>query len=179
MIRFSERPMGIISLILPASITIVPEQSKDSSTRRKFFKITKENFWEIISLKAGENQRFVASNAISIAQSKVEPYLLPLAIYDDDTAVGFLLHGIVPDDGHYWIVRLMVDEKHQKNGYGKKAMELIIGKIKEDTDHNKVFISTSPENTIGLNLYKRLGFVSTGRIEDGEEILVLEWGITK
>jgi len=137
--------------------------------------ITIDNFWDVVSLKVGKDQNFVASNAISIAQSKVEPSLIPLAIYSDQTLVGFLMYGIDPDDGNYWIVRLMVDEKHQRNGYGKKAMEIIIDKIKEDKSHKKLVISTNPENIIGLNLYKKLGFKSTGKIIDGGEVLELTY----
>lgn len=137
--------------------------------------ITEDNFWEVISLKVGEDQNFVYSNAISIAQSKVDPSLIPLAIYNDQTLVGFLLYGIDPDDGNYWIVRLMIDEKYQRNGYGKAAMENIIAKTKEDKNHSKIIISTNPENTVGLNLYKKLGFQSTNKIIDEEEVLELHY----
>lgn len=137
--------------------------------------ITEDNFWEVISLKIGKDQNYVASNAISIAQSKVDPSLIPLAIYNNETLVGFLLYGIDPDDGNYWIVRLMVDEKYQRNGYGKAAMEIIITKIKEDKSRNKIIISTNPENIVGLNLYKKLGFKSTGEIIDEEEVLELNY----
>jgi diamine N-acetyltransferase len=133
--------------------------------------VTQENFLETISLKVGEEQRFVASNVFSIAESKVDSSLIPLVIYNDQTIVVFLLYGIDHEDGNYEIVRLMVDEKYQKNGYGKKAMEIIMEKIKEDKSHNKILISTDPRNIVGLNLYKKLGFKSTGKIIDGEEVL--------
>ncbi len=135
--------------------------------------VTNDNFWEVVSLKVGEDQNFVYSNAISIAQSKVDPSLIPLAIYSDQIIVGFLMYGIDPDDGNYWVVRLMIDEKYQRNGYGKKAMENIIAKIKEDKSRNKIIISTNPENIVGLNLYKKLGFKSTGKIIYEEEVLEL------
>jgi diamine N-acetyltransferase len=135
--------------------------------------ITNENFWDVISLKVGKDQNFVTSNAISIAQSKVEPSLIPLAIYHEQILVGFLLYGIDPDDGNYWIVRLMIDEKFQKNGYGTSAMQTIIEEIKKDKSHHKILISTNSKNSVGLNLYKKLGFISTGEIIDGEEVLEL------
>jgi diamine N-acetyltransferase len=135
--------------------------------------ITNENFWDVISLQVGKDQNFVTSNAISIAQSKVDPSLIPLAIYHEQTLVGFLLYGIDPDDGNYWIVRLMVDEKFQKNGYGTSAMQTIIEEIKKDGSHHKILISTNPKNSVGLNLYKKLGFISIGKVIDGEEVLEL------
>ena len=138
--------------------------------------VTTDNFWDVVSLEVSDDQEnFVASNAISIAQSKVEPSFIPLAIYNDQTIVGFLMYGIDPEDGNYWIIRLMVDEKYQKNGYGKRAMEIIIDKIKEDKNHNKLIISTDPKNVVGLNLYKKLGFKSTGEILDEEEVLELRY----
>ena len=86
-----------------------------------------------------------------------------------------MLYGIDPEDDNYWIVRLMVDKKHQKNGHGRKAMEIIINEIKQDKNHNRIMISTNPKNIVGLNLYKKLGFISTGKIIGGEEVLELEY----
>ena len=137
--------------------------------------ITEENFWNIISLKVGKDQNFVASNAISIAQSKIFPSMIPLAIYNAQIPVGFLMYGIDPDDNNYWIIRLMVDEKHQKNGYGRMAMETIIEKIKEDKNHKKIVLSTNPENKVGIKFYKKLGFISTGKIIDDEEVFELNY----
>jgi diamine N-acetyltransferase len=137
--------------------------------------ITMENFFEVISLEVGEDQNFVASNVISIAQSKVDPSMIPLAIYNDQTAVGFLMYGIDPSDNIYWIIRLMVDERYQKKGYGKKAMDIIIDKIKEDKNYNKIVVSTNQRNTLGIEFYKKLGFKSTGKIIDEEEVLELNY----
>lgn len=36
-----------------------------------------------------------------------------------------------PNDGIYYINRFMTDEKYQGNGYGRKALEILIGMIKE------------------------------------------------
>ena len=48
--------------------------------------ITKENFWDCIDLMVfPEQEHFVTSNAISIAQAKVQPECVPLAIYNEET----------------------------------------------------------------------------------------------
>ena len=135
--------------------------------------ITYDNFEDVIDLKVGNDQGYVPDNVYSIAQSKVVPSLIPLAIYNDQTLVGFILYGLYPND--YWIVRLMIDKKYQKKGYGTKAMEIIIKKIKEDKEHHKMYIDVHPENSVAMNLYKKFGFESTGKIENGEEILVLKY----
>ena len=67
-----------------------------------FKEITKENFWDCVELMVTEEQvDFVTSNAVSIAQSKVQPECIPLAVYDDKIMVGFLMYCIDEDDGEY------------------------------------------------------------------------------
>ena len=89
--------------------------------------INGENFDDIIALKV---EKYCASNLYSLAQAKIYPEAIPLAIYNDDIAVGFIMYGIEPrDNNEYWIDRLMIDEKHQKKGYGKIAMEIIMKKL--------------------------------------------------
>ena len=132
-----------------------------------------ENFHEVISLKV---ETYCASNLYSLAQAKIYPDAIPLAIYNNDIPVGFVMYGIEPrDNNEYWIDRFMIDEKYQKNGYGKKALEIIIEKIKQDKTHNKIKISTNPENSIAIKLYKKLGFYDTGKLHDDEALLILEY----
>ena len=134
--------------------------------------IDKSNWRECIKLKVREDQQnFVASNVFSIAQSKVEPYCIPLAIHDGDTMVGFTMYALDPADGHYWIVRLMIDEKHQGKGYGKAAMLALLDRLKEFPDCDEVRLSYVPENLDAERLYLGLGFEKTGLVEDGENIL--------
>jgi diamine N-acetyltransferase len=131
------------------------------------------NFDKIISLKV---DKYCASNLYSLAEAKVFPHLIPLAIYNYDIPVGFIMYGAEPrDNNEYWIDRFMVDKKYQKNGFGRKALEIIIGKIKQDKTHNKIKISTNPENIFVINLYKKLGFCETGELHDDEAMLILEY----
>ncbi len=133
--------------------------------------VNKDNFFEVIRLKVKENQKdFVATNIFSIAQSKVQPECIPYAIYNDEIAVGFLMYCIDVDDNNYWIYRLMIDEKYQGRGFGYKAMEIIMNKIKEDKNHNVIFISFEPENHGARLLYEKLGFVSDNRIIEDEVV---------
>ena len=135
--------------------------------------INGDNFDEIIALKV---EKFCASNLYSLAQAKIYPEAIPLAIYNDDIAVGFIMYGIEPRDNYeYWIDRLMIDEKHQKNGYGKIAMKIIIDKIKRDKTHNRIKLSTNTENIIGRKFYKKLGFKETGEMHGDEVLMVLEY----
>lgn len=78
-----------------------------------------------------------------------------------------------PDDGCYWIVRYMVDERYQRKGYGRAALTEIINTIKSKRKGTKIRISHVPNNIVVNKLYKEFDFVETGEIIDGEIVLDL------
>jgi diamine N-acetyltransferase len=139
-----------------------------------FRQITKQTFRECISLKVREDQRFVASNVYSIAQSKIEPEYVPLAIYNDETMVGFIMYSIDHAKEELYLCRFMIDEKYQGKGYGKESLSLL-RKIAEDTPGiRKIELSTKPDNSHGINVYEKAGYKDTGVLDDGEEVFILE-----
>ncbi|MBR0577332.1 GNAT family N-acetyltransferase [Proteiniclasticum sp. BAD-10] len=139
--------------------------------------VTIENWAKIIRLKpAPEQERFVAANSVSLAQAHFQPECRPLAVYDDDTPVGFIMYCLDPTDKEYWIFRLMIDKNHQSKGYGREAMELLLTLIRQDPEHHCVYISFEPENDWAKALYTKLGFVPDGRMVDGEVVYRLDYG---
>jgi diamine N-acetyltransferase len=140
--------------------------------------ITRDNWQEAIDLKVGESQRgFVASNLYSIAESHFYDDFFPCGIYDDDQMVGFVMYGRDPrKPKRWWIIRLMVDEKYQKRGYGRVAKIQAIDNIKARPDVEEIVTSFVPENQVAANLYVSLGFVDTGEIEEDEPVYRLESG---
>ena len=65
----------------------------------EFREITRENFDECLFLDVTEEQGdFVASTTFSLAEAKIFTENIPLAIYDQDTMVGFIMYGLDPDD---------------------------------------------------------------------------------
>lgn len=141
-----------------------------------FKEITKENFWECIEIAVTDSQTdFVTSNAVSIAQSKVQPECIPLAIYDDEIMVGFLMYCIDQDDSEYWIYRMMIDKNHQSKGYGKKSLVKLLETIKQDKTHNKVFLGVHKDSTYAVKLYKSFGFEFNGQVFGSEHIMRLDY----
>ncbi|MDR1703271.1 MAG: GNAT family N-acetyltransferase [Clostridiales bacterium] len=135
--------------------------------------IDKDNFKKVISLKV---EKYCASNLYSLAQTKIFPEEIPLAIYNDEEPVGFIMYGIEPRDSNvYWIDRFMIDEAHQRKGFGKKALEMAIDIIKQDKTRDTIKISTNPENAVARKLYADLGFYDTNELDDGEVLLVLKY----
>jgi diamine N-acetyltransferase len=138
-------------------------------------KIDTNNWKECIALQVDDSQKtFVAANVFSLAEVSFYPTYKALAIYNDDTMVGFLLYGKDPDDGKYWIPRMMIDKKYQHLGYGKSAMIQLIKKLKRKTDCGAIYISHEPGNVIAGKLYSSLGFQNTGEINEGETVKRLD-----
>jgi diamine N-acetyltransferase len=135
--------------------------------------IDRNNFRQCIKLKVAAGQEeFVAGNAVSIAESKIYPHLVPQAVYADETLVGFAMHGRDPDDKTYWIVRLMIDEKYQGKGYGTAAIGELIEKMERLPECYEIFLSYAPENAAAEKLYLRLGFERTGETNNDNELVM-------
>jgi diamine N-acetyltransferase len=137
--------------------------------------ITPENYSSIISMQVREDQKgFVASNVHSLAEAHVFPGRCPLAIYADETPVGFLMYVNLEDRQQHWIFRLMIAAEHQGQGYGRAAMLLLIDRMRAIPDCRQIYISYEPENDVARKLYASLGFAATGEFEGGEEVARLE-----
>ncbi|MCA0456282.1 MAG: GNAT family N-acetyltransferase [Chloroflexi bacterium] len=135
--------------------------------------VTAENWHECVRLKVDESQNgFVAPNVYSLAQAKFEPESVPLAIYNDDQMVGFLMYH--PEDYQmakiWFIERLMVGHPYQGKGYGRAAMQTLIDELRAQPGYQAILISFVPENTAAKKLYASLGFDDTGEIEEGEMV---------
>ena len=143
----------------------------------EFKEIDRENFWEVVDLKVTKEQNyFVASNAISIAQSKVQPECIPYAVYYDETLIGFVMYCLDAKDNEYWIYRMMIEQKFQGKGYGYKTLEKLIQMIKEkDVSKHKIYLDVVINNKVAISLYKKLGFEFDGRIIENEHVMVLEY----
>ncbi len=136
--------------------------------------ITQDNFRACINLKVAESQtRFVATNLMSIAQSKVMPELIPLGVYDGDEMVGFVLYGT--EEGRWWLVRLMVAEAQQGKGYGKAAIRALVERLAHEAPEcDELYLSYVPGNERAERLYLEMGFEPTGEIDPhGETVLRL------
>jgi diamine N-acetyltransferase len=138
-------------------------------------KLSRDNLFECIGLNTHEDQKeFVATNVVSIAQAYVEPTWVPLAIYADDTMVGFVMYGRDAETGFDWIIRLMIDARYQGHGYGRATMLELLPMLKQSPDSKGIKISYEPKNRTAERLYAQLGFRPTGEIEEGEVVAQLQ-----
>ncbi|MEW6031436.1 MAG: GNAT family N-acetyltransferase [Bacillota bacterium] len=131
------------------------------------------NWLECVRLTVSEAQKgMVASNAFSLCQARYEPGWKPLAVYEKDRMVGFVMFSETahPEWG-YWIVRLMIDKAHQGRGLGRATLVEVLRLMAENPDCQEVFISHHPENKVADRLYTSLGFVRTGTVLDNGEVV--------
>lgn len=134
--------------------------------------ITKLNWETCISLKVEKDQeKFVASNLYSLAESRFENSFLPLGIYAENQMIGFAMIGKDPADGVYWIVRFMIDKGYQGRGYGWEALQIILSYMKSRYDVSPfLLLGVNPDNLQATRLYQKAGFRDTGKIADREVI---------
>ncbi|WP_291563555.1 MULTISPECIES: GNAT family N-acetyltransferase [unclassified Clostridium] len=126
-----------------------------------FKNITADNWREAIALKISkEQERYLPhSNLISIAESKFYPEWTTLGIYKDEDIIGFSIYGLEDErDKEIWLIRYMIDERYQGQGYGKYTLEKLIEKIKEETKCDRICLSFHPESRVAEKLYSGLGF---------------------
>ena len=129
-------------------------------------KVTRENFRECLNLQVTELQKsWVATTTKSLAEAYVDPNLFPLAVYDgavcgyeqpEAPMIGFTMYEIAAGVG--FIIRLMIDQKYQRQGYGKATMIEVIRRLKLYPDVEMIATSYRQGNKIAAELYQGLGF---------------------
>lgn len=137
--------------------------------------VSEKTFKRIINMKLSEEQnRFVASNVVSLAQAwlyydETRPY----AICDDEKVVGFMMLDWDENERTVGIWRFMIASEYQKMGYGKAAVIATINMIKEEDKFDMIHLDYVEGNTVARELYYKLGFRENGEIENGEIIMTL------
>ncbi len=146
----------------------------------KLESVNDNNREAVLALSVREDQPFVAPNDVSLRQADEanaeQPGIArPFAIYADEKLVGFCMFAFDPEeedeDDRYWLWRFMIDKNEQGKGYGQAALQEIIRYFKEN-GADRLFLSTEPENELGLHIYHKAGFRETGMIDGGEAVLM-------
>ena len=123
-------------------------------------KINRSNYEECIALKVRKDQEnFVASNIRSLVEAAYEPELHPLAIYNDDQMIGFVLYDFDEDIKGWSMSRFMIGEQFQHLGYGKAALQAFLSYFKTNYPSvDTLYTSAEVENKVAIHLYETYGF---------------------
>ncbi|MBR4743921.1 MAG: GNAT family N-acetyltransferase [Oscillospiraceae bacterium] len=142
--------------------------------------VNENNRDAVLALSVREDQPFVATNAVSLRQAdetnaEAPGVARPFGIYADGRLVGFCQFAFDPEaddeDDRYWLWRFMIDRSEQGKGYGQAALREIIRYFR-DNGADRLYLSTEPENELGMHIYRKAGFRGTGITSDGEAVMM-------
>lgn len=143
--------------------------------------VERDDLRPLFRLKVSDAQDgFVAPNEITLAQAPYETGAYVFSIYADEVIVGlmamldfrehkYLEEGDDPEAAYLW--RLLIGADHQGKGYGRAAMDWAFDWAKA-RGNPRFVTSVVKENADGMRFYAELGLEPTGRIEDGEVVLM-------
>jgi diamine N-acetyltransferase len=130
-----------------------------------------DNWRACTALEVDEPQlRFVAPVAyyLSMCAYGDSPWR-PLAVRADGAVVGFVMWGIDPADESFWIGGLVIDRRHQRQGYGRAVVTQLLDRAASD-GRQEAALSYDPQNGSARSLYASMGFVETGEVEGDETV---------
>jgi len=128
-----------------------------------------------------DQEQFVAPNGLTMAQTPWEPGSEVFGIWEGEIAVGLLAiidfshpdavleEGEDRDSLYVW--RLLIDEDHQRKGYGTAALNFA-KQMMRDRGLNSISLGVMDKPGSAVPVYEREGFVRTGIFINGEAQMV-------
>jgi diamine N-acetyltransferase len=142
--------------------------------------ITDENRQAVLALRVEPSQeRFVGTVAGALRDARDIPEGKPWyrAIYADEQPVGFLMlsWNVTPEPpriiGPWFLWKLLIDERHQRRGYGRDAVRLVADIVRAN-GATKLLTSCVPAEDGPEPFYRRIGFTPTGELDENGEIIL-------
>ena len=148
--------------------------------------LTESNRATVVGLSVAPAQRrFVGSVAGALEDAAAIPEGNPWyrAIYADDEPVGFVMLSwdVTPDPpriiGPWFLWKLLIDERHQRTGYGHAAVRLVADVVRAQ-GATELLTSYAEGDGEPWPFYRSAGFRPTGELdENGEIILSLDLSV--
>lgn len=148
--------------------------------------VTEADRAAVLALRRRPGQeRFVSSVAESLEEAEEYPHACPRmwSVKDGDEVVGFVMisdgipaAALAADPelvGPYFLWKLLIDAPRQRRGYGRATVDAVVDHVRR-AGGTTLYVSYSEGEGTPLPFYLGYGFVRTGRIADGEEVLSLD-----
>lgn len=151
--------------------------------------VTDEERAAALALRRGPGQeRFVASVERSFQDAIDDAHACPRmwSVHDQASGaiVGFAMisDGIPPEVlagdaelvGPYYLWRLLIDERHQRRGYGTATLDAVVAYLRTRPGADILWTSCGQEEGTPQPFYERYGFTPTDRIIDEERVMRLD-----
>ena len=141
--------------------------------------ITKDNWVDMIDLKiTKEQEKYVALPAEAIAASKFYDYYVNRGVYLGDKPIGFIQYYPNFDDekpNEIFIDQLLIDVSLQGQGYGSKAIKLVLDEIKQLDGFNSVSICYVEGHDVMKKFFEQFSFKVVEQDEFDETIMELHY----
>lgn len=152
-------------------------------TKLNYQEITSKNFYNIVQLSKTlpeAQQKCVAPNAFSIAEGSVYSYAYYRGIYLEDKPVGFFMLSVPNEEtkstgknNDFYLWRFMITYEEQHKHYGSEVLDHIVALGKE-LGHTELLTSCHMGEVSPYKFYLKYGFIDTGKVDDGEQVLSLK-----
>jgi diamine N-acetyltransferase len=131
-------------------------------------------------------ERFVASVEKSFADAIEDARAWPRmwTAYDGDRPVGFvMISDRIPEEtlaadpellGPYYLWRLLIDERVQRQGYGTACLDAVVAYLRTRPGADTLWTSCGQEPGTPQPFYERYGFTATDRFIEGERVMRLD-----
>ena len=125
---------------------------------------------------APDQERYVSCVRESLLEAAEHPEAQALywAIYAEERPVGFVMIADEvgsPDYIAHYLWKLLIDERHQRRGFGTATLDLIVEYFRSRRV-SSMLTSAVPGEGSPLAFYERYGFVRTGDLVFDDEVLL-------
>ena len=129
-----------------------------------------ENNWtKLISLKLSEEQLKYVANPIGIL-ARAYVYrnynARVFAIQKESKIIGMLMIRDIKEEPRcYELQQFLIDSRYQNQGYGYRALKLILEYLYIERKYDNVEVCVKKEDAQAIHIYKKIGFKDTGYID--------------
>ena len=130
---------------------------------------------EALSVGPGQ-EHFIETVAQCMQEADRIPDWEPVVIFDGETMIGFAMYGFMRCEtrARVWFDRFLIDHRYQKQGYGRRVAEMMIGRLRAEFPGQDIYLSAYDDNPVAIRLYQSFGFVFNGEKDiNGEDVMVL------
>jgi diamine N-acetyltransferase len=153
----------------PANLVRFPNVKAEAMVSVRLVEVTADTVRAVATLKVSpEQEKFVAPNALSIAEAYFTKEHWFRAIAAGDELVGFVMLYTKVEDQAVFIWRFMIDDRFQGRGYGAAALSAVVNEVKAWPGLTALRLSFVDQPGGPEAFYAANGFRRTGRVVDGE-----------
>lgn len=129
---------------------------------------------ELLKLRVDDSQtEFIEDIPTCLEEVRINSYGIswnPVGIFDDELLVGFAMYGMSRDN-RVWLDRFMIGAEHQRKGYGKRALLMVLERICSTLKCETVYLSVHKNNAVAIKLYQDNGFCFIDELDGNAPVM--------